>query len=402
MAASGIGASDMIAATITGAKFGRQLLWALLLGSFLKFILSERLARWQLATGRTILEGWARYLPRWVLVLFIDYLVMWSIAVSGALVSACGLATETLSMGHVPRTWGGLLPMAAAYAIIRFGGRRSDASRWMKPLIALMFFTMLACAALTLRDPATALRGLLIPTLPPSSGLAIFSIIGGIGGSVTLLAYSYLLREESAAIDLRRLPRVRLDLAISYGFTAVFGISVVLIAERVFFTSGTSATDRDAVAAMAVHLQSLLGPAGYFVYAAGFWSAVAASLLGVWQTIPGVFADAVAALRQPSAGPPPGAISPASPLYRTALLGMTLAGIPFAFIGRPVAVIVGFTILGSLFIPFLAATLLLLNRVGVRQLGLPGNRFLTNALMWLILLLFLWIGAQEILALLDR
>lgn len=79
MAVSGIGASDMISATVGGATYGTTLLWALVLGAFFKFVLSEGLSRWQLATGTTLLEGWARYLPRWVVVGFFCYLVLWSV-----------------------------------------------------------------------------------------------------------------------------------------------------------------------------------------------------------------------------------------------------------------------------------------------------------------------------------
>ena len=57
MATSGIGASDIVAATVGGATYGLALLWALILGAFFKFVLSEGLARWPLATGSTALEG---------------------------------------------------------------------------------------------------------------------------------------------------------------------------------------------------------------------------------------------------------------------------------------------------------------------------------------------------------
>ena len=49
--------------------------------------------------------------------------------------------------------------------------------------------------------------------------------------------------------------------------------------------------------------------------------------------------------------------------YRLALLFITLVPIPFAFIDQPLIIIRTFTIVGSLFIPFLAATLLYLNNV---------------------------------------
>ena len=118
MAASGIGASDIITATVGGAIHGVTLLWALVLGAFFKFVLTEGLARWQLATGSTVLEGWARHLPRWVLVVFAIYLVLWVVAVSGALVSGCGLAIENMSGGAVPRSWGGFGHEVAAFVFI--------------------------------------------------------------------------------------------------------------------------------------------------------------------------------------------------------------------------------------------------------------------------------------------
>ena len=84
MAASGIGASDIITATVGGAKYGVTLLWALALGAFFKFVLTEGLARWQLATGTTVIEGWAAHLPAWVKFYFGIYLVLWTVAVSAA------------------------------------------------------------------------------------------------------------------------------------------------------------------------------------------------------------------------------------------------------------------------------------------------------------------------------
>jgi Mn2+/Fe2+ NRAMP family transporter len=57
VAASGIGSGDVISATVSGANYGVTLLWAIALGAFLKFALNEGIARWQLATGLTALEG---------------------------------------------------------------------------------------------------------------------------------------------------------------------------------------------------------------------------------------------------------------------------------------------------------------------------------------------------------
>ncbi|MCG8606498.1 Nramp family divalent metal transporter, partial [bacterium] len=57
IAATGVGAGDMVAAAVSGARYGFAVIWAAAAGALLKFVLNEGLARWQLATGTTLLEG---------------------------------------------------------------------------------------------------------------------------------------------------------------------------------------------------------------------------------------------------------------------------------------------------------------------------------------------------------
>jgi Mn2+/Fe2+ NRAMP family transporter len=401
MAVSGIGASDIISATVGGATYGTTLLWALALGAFFKFILTEGLARWQLATGTTVLQGWARYLPRWVLHLFACYLVVWSIAVSGALISGCGLALENLTGGRVPFVAAALVHAVAAFLFLHF----ANPERFgviIKPLIAIMFVSVVGCAAMTFHEVSAIVSGLFVPRIAPGGGAYVFSLIGGIGGSLTLLNYNYLLRDEQRVAP-RELGQVRADLAVAYIFTAVFGLSVMLIAARVFYLAGVPITDSQAVPRMAGQLSNLTGPVGFYVYSIGFWAAVLASLLGVLQVVPHIFADCWTLLRRRSAEPSPDAVERRPRAYTNALIFMALAAVPFALMKRPLFLFVAFTILGSLFIPFLAATLLYLdNRVPWSSRTIRHNRPLTNVALACVLLVFLVVGAMEVLAIFRR
>jgi len=74
---------------------------------------------------------------------------------------------------------------------------------------------------------------------------------------------------------------------------------------------------------------------------------------------------------------------------------VSLVPLPFAFTGRPLAVIVTYTIVGSLFVPFLAATLLYLNNRVKWTAPVPRNNWPTNALLVVILLLFAIVGGDE-------
>ena len=82
--------------------------------------------------------------------------------------------------------------------------------------------------------------------------------------------------------------------------------------------------------------------------------------------------------------------------YRLALIFVTLAPIPFAFTGQPLEVIIVYTIVGSLFVPFLAATLLYLNNRVRWSVAVPHNHWTTNIALAAILLLFVVVGAQEV------
>src|SRR3989338_8733380 len=99
----------------------------------------------------------------------------------------------------------------------------------MKVLVGVMGFSILLCALLTLNDPVPAAQGLLLPTIPAGSGTYVLSLIGGVGGSITMLSYNYWMREEGMR-GAGFLSYVRGDVAIAYIFTALFGISIMLIA----------------------------------------------------------------------------------------------------------------------------------------------------------------------------
>jgi Mn2+/Fe2+ NRAMP family transporter len=394
VAATGIGAGDVVSATVGGARYGEVLLWGILLGAFFKYVLNEGVARFQLATGLTAIEGWARYLPLWVRIYFGAYLVLWTVAVSAALANACGLGISNLTFGAVPQSWGAALHSLAGAAFVLLGGF-SGFQKLMKLLVGAMFFAIIGCAIVTLENGPAVVRGLLIPRIPEGGGTYVLSLIGGIGGSVTLLSYNYWLREEGMASPLY-VRFVKKDLALAYGFTAVFGISIMTMSSRAFHAAGIAITDGQAVTRLAEMLGTLVGPAGFYLYSIGFWAAVFAALLGVWQSVPYLYADFYAIWKNASPEERSRLTQVGSAPYRAALAYITLVPIPFAFLGRPLFIIVTYTIVGSLFLPFLAATLLWLHRKARWDERVPRNGWITTALLVLVLLLFLAIGVREI------
>ncbi len=295
VAAAGIGAGDIVSATMAASRHGLALLWVVVLAACLKAVLNEGIARWQLATGTTAVEGWCTHLPRWLRWYFLVYLVLWTVSVSAALTSACGLGAATLTGNLVPRPWGAITHAIAGGALVAAGGF-AGFEKVMKVLIGTMFFAILACAALTLRDPGAVVRGLVVPSVPAGDTASVLSVLGGIGGSVAMLAYSYWMREQQMAGS-RWLAFVRRDVATAYLFTAVFGAAVMVVSTQAFHVPGVAITNAQAVTRMADTLSDTIGPVGFYAYAIGFWAAVFASLLGVWQSLPYLFADYYGLLR---------------------------------------------------------------------------------------------------------
>jgi Mn2+/Fe2+ NRAMP family transporter len=396
VAATGIGSGDVVSATVGGARYGVVLLWAIAAGAFFKFVLQEGIARWQLATGKTAVEGWAEYLPAWVKWYFGIYLVIWTVSVSASLTNATGLGMANLTNGAIPQSWGAVAHSLIGGMVVLLGGYTSF-EKLMKILVGIMGFSILFCAIFMLGQPLPALQGLLIPTIPEGSGTYVLSLIGGVGGSITMLSYNYWMREENMRGS-GFLSFVRGDIAIAYLFTAIFGGSIMLIANDAFFVQGQALTNAQAVPKMAEALGNVLGTFGRIAFSVGFWAAVFASLLGVWQSVPYLYADLFGIVTKMSPEQRQEAVKVTSTPYRLALLFITLVPLPFAFTGQPIQVVITYTIVSSLFVPFVAATMLYLNNRVKWTEPVPHNSVVTNLLLVGILVLFAVVGYQEVAA----
>ncbi|MGF1450040.1 MAG: Nramp family divalent metal transporter [Opitutales bacterium] len=382
VAATGVGAGDLIPAARAGAAHGTTILWAIALGAVMKWALSEGLARWQLATGTTLIEGWATHLPRWANALFLAFLVLWAFTVGAALTNSCALAGQAFFPG-MPLTFWGVVHALAALALAWLGSFRLF-EQVMKAFIAIMFAVVLVCALLLQPPLLQVLSGLFVPRMPKADASLILALMGGVGGSVTLLSYGYWLREKGwIGRGVRRL--VWLDLTAAYAATALFGIGLAIIASRL--DNPLSGGSNPALE-LAAALEQALGPVGQWAFLFGFWAAVFSSMVGVWQGVPYLFADVLASWRL-KPGEALAAVSTRSRTYRGFLLFLALAPLVTLWVGRPQAVVLAYAITGAFFIPYLASTLLYLNnRRSVVKDGRNGWRI--NALLGLTLAFFGW------------
>lgn len=393
VAATGVGAGDLIAASVAGQRYGLAVLWIVAVGALLKWVLNDGIARWQYATGTTLIAGWTQRLPRVVGWYFLGYLVLWGFLVAAALAAACGVAARAL--WPVLPTSGWAAVHAIAGLAIVWSGRYRMFETIMHWLMGSMFVIVIACALPLGPDPWAFLRGLVIPTAPEGSARFLLGVMGGVGGSVTLLCYGYWIRERnwSGAAAHRR---SQLDLGVAYFLTGLFGLAMIVIAAE---AKPVDASGHALVLALSERLGELLGPAGRMSFLIGFWCAVFTSLLGVWQGVPYLFSDTVAQIRRrldPRTPPPPITLTHTR-AYRGFLLFLALPPLVLHFFQRPLTLVVLYAIAGAFFMPFLASVLLVMNNRAEWVGGLKNKAWI-NALLVLSLVLFASLFAIEIAA----
>lgn len=398
MAATGVGASDFVTAAVNGAKFGLSLLWIILVGALIKFLLSEGIARWQLETNTTILEAWCQRFPPFVRYLFIVYLAIWSFFLSGSLASACGLAGHAIYPLPVDEKWSiaiwGAAHLIAGGALV-FMGRYHFFEKIMAALVVVMFIGIVAGAALSAPNLSQALKGMFLPLeIPKGSAPYIMGTLGGVGGSVTLLAYSYWLIEAKRVGRQWRKATI-VDLIICYALTATFGLGVMIMSAQLFFPAPNILEDRSLLIQLANNMRAHVGGAGYWLYVLGFWGAVASTVLGCANGVPYLFSHLVAMIKGVPESKHSSYTSNTSPWYRGYLLYMTFPPLVLLLFKRPVFMVVTFTILASLVTPFIASTLLYMNNK--RQwIGKAKYGIVINVLLVLSLVLFVYLMGTEI------
>ena len=388
IAATGLGAGDLIAASVAGAKYGTTLLWAAVIGAIMKFAMNEGLARWQLATGTTLLEGWVHRLPRFISIYFFIYLLLWTFMVAGALIGATGLAAHALYPGLSVGQWGVIHSLLALLLVLT--GRYALLELVMKLFIGLMLVVVMVCAILVLPDSGDILTGILQPSVPKGSILYIFGVIGGVGGSVTLVCYGYWIRERGWTHP-ADMAQSRVDLAVAYIITGLFGIAIMIIAAGV---NPEVITGKKMALSVANHLETIVGPVGMWCFLIGFWSAVFSSMLGVWQGVPYIFSDFVEQYtRRPNA---PSRVNTRSFAYRGYLLYIALPPMLLLhLVEGPVWMVILYAVAGAFFMPLLAGLLLYMNNRRGWVQGLR-NGALANLVLLVSVLLFGLLMAEKL------
>jgi Mn2+/Fe2+ NRAMP family transporter len=283
--------------------------------------------------------------------------------------------------------FGALSSLVGLAVVLRGGFRRFDVV--MKVCIGVMFVTVAITAVALWPGTGPVLRGLFVPTIPRADAEAVtwtVSLIGGIGGTLTVLSYGYWLREEgrTSPDDLRA---CRIDLAASYLMMALFGILMVIVGQSVRLEGEGTAM----LVVLSDRLGEELGPTGKWLFLIGTFGAVFSSLLGVWQAAPYLFAECWRLGVQRDDKP----VDMRAPTYRRFLIVLAVVPMLGLFASfRDVQQL--YTFIGAYIFPTLALVLIVFNS----RAAWVGQRFKNRP--WTILALagtlafFTWLAFENI------
>lgn len=389
MAATGIGAGDLIATLVAGAKFGYALLWAAVAGVIIKIFLVEGVGRWSLTTGHSIFEGWQK-LGRWTSFYFGPYIMVWGFVYGATAMSASALPIYTV-FPQIPfiayAIFSGLVGAALVWI-----GKYHSLEKIVAGFVGLMFLTVVGSAAFAAPNLLDALKGL-IPLVPKGGLINTLSVVGGVGGTITLAAYGYWLKEKGWYKP-AWMRVMRIDNTVAYVISGIFVISMLIIGAELLHSANIAIESSDkGLVDLSDVLAARYGSFVGHLFLLGFWAASFSSVLGSWNGVSMLFADFWGRVRHKSEDHPDR--RPGGKYYKFYVLWITFPPMLLLLLGKPVAIIIAYGVLGSLFMPFLAITLLFLLN-GRHMPREWRNGWVLNVILAVIALLFLATGVNQL------
>jgi Mn2+/Fe2+ NRAMP family transporter len=366
LAATSIGASHLVLGPRAGMLYGPALLWLVIVAHLVKFPAFDIGPRYAMATGESLLSGYAR-VPgpgRWPLLLFVLFTVLQGVGVAVAVVSiaasvlAVSLEAWTTwvpAIGLTPVAFWGIVVATACFGLILVG-RYPGMDLINRVMMAVLVLLTLA-AFLLKPPPASSYVHLVVPALPAGSFVLVAAILGWMptGIDVSIWHSMWALekkgawkRLEGGGADRTALARrALLDMRVGYGLSVLLGIVFYLLGTYIA-RGGKSPDGAGVAAAISGVYVDILGGWAFPVFMVAAFCAMFSTTYIVMDGFPRTLAEALRLL-VPSRRDRPG---PWNAPYVGLLVVVWLAVIPIlVFVPRPVLLVKSAALLGFLVAP---------------------------------------------------
>lgn len=390
VAAAGVGAGDLIASLNAGASFGLTLAWAVVVGCFVKFIVTECIGRWSLATGTSPLRGFHQ-LSRIFTGYFGIYSVILGFFYGAAIAGALGLTVHAM-FPAIGIKIGAIVAVLLGMAILWIG-KYSSFEKIMSFFVVVMFISIVGAAVLTKPDMGLLFSGL-TPRIPEDGTFYVLGVMGGVGMSIGLLSYGYWLRDRGWDGP-GWIKTMRLDLVIGYGMTFIFMFAMMIVGAAFLQGTGKEVGGLQDLNALAAPFAAQFGEPAKWLLLIGMFSAVFSSLIGGYNALANVFNDIFNIFKGTNKERDENAAR--SLPFRAYIVWMCIPPLSMLFLDKPVMLVLIYAALGALLMPVLIGGLLWL--MNTRRIDKKYRNGLgMNAALIVGLAMFAVLGINELMS----
>lgn len=388
VAAAFIGPGTVTTASISGAKFGYTLLWAMLFSVIATIILQEMSSRLGIVSREGLGEALRHEFTSPFLKGLSIFLVVGAIGIGCAayetgniLGGALGLSTVT---GIGSNIWGPVMGIIA-FTVLWIGAYKFI-EKILVSLVIIMSVTFVLTSVIIQPDFGAILHGLFIPSVPEGGLVLAVSLIGTTVVPYNLFLHASAVQEKWQKAE--QLNESRIDTIISIGLGGMISMAIIITAAAAFNGVGIAPSN---AGDMAVQLEPLLGPwAKWFfaigLFAAGFSSAVAAPLAAAYATA--------------------GALNMKTNLrdikFKSIWIVVILVGIIGSALGKkPLSIIIFAQAANGVLLPIIAIFLLIIMN-NKKRLGNYTNNWIQNILGIIVVVVATGLGIRSLYSALTK
>ena len=298
-AGAAIGVSHLVQSTRAGADFGLGLLWALLLVNFFKYPFFQFGPRYALATGESLLAGYAK-LGKGVIVTYfvLTIATMFTIQTAVTIVTA-GLAVELLGISSNIVYWGVVITLICA-TLLSFG-RYGLLDRGMKVVIIVLSISTFVAAFLAFGQSKDIEWTQVLPT--STTGFAfLIAFMGWMPGPLDISVWHSLWSlEKKKRMQNLTVKQSLFDFNVGYLTTIVLGVCFVLLGTLVMYGTGIGfSSSGGAFAQQLIALYtSSLGNGAYWIIGVAAFTTMFSTTLTTLDASPRAMAKTAQILQLP-------------------------------------------------------------------------------------------------------
>lgn len=302
MAAAAIGVSHLVQSTRAGAEYGFALAWAVILANIFKYPFLEFGPRYALATGRNLIQGYAKMSPvaLWIFIIF-TVSTMFAIQAAVTLVTA-SLATNLTGIELPVTTWcAAILILCVIYL---FRNTYALLDRAIKVLMVILALSTIVAMALAFKNIGYAPPpDLVAPEIWTVSGVAfLIALMGWMPIPIDAAAWQsiWTLERMSETKYKPQLGEVQFDFNLGYIGAAVIALCLLTLGAMVMYGTGQEyAASAGGFSNQLIELYtSALGDWSFILIAACAFTTIFSTTLTVTDTYPRVLNEFISILKK--------------------------------------------------------------------------------------------------------